>query len=583
MAVNLNSEPELERSAYICVGRMIQLDPRIITDVDDGFDDKAATSCYRWARMRRVIHDIETNEIGKYSARLHPWVEELHNSEAPYHWILKGAQLGLTEWAINIALYMIDKLRKDVLYVLPTGTAASDLSKARFGGALSLSPYLKSLFTDTDSVNLKQAGSRTLYIRGAGGKGNLFSVPVSCLILDELDRMDPEQIWLALERLSGQIQKMVRGLSTPTIPNFGIHKLFLTGTQEEFVFKCPRCGRRTFFEWPDCVEIIGEHTTDKRCAESYLKCRECKGKIDQREKPEFLKTGLFIPQNENANPEVRSSHVSQLYSFTVTPGELVVAHFRGFGDEMAEIEFHNSKLGLPFIGDGARVDEAMIERALGTHTKDDDRPSHAGRIITMGVDRGKFNYAVVCEYFFDRWSLDVNVAAKCKVLYEIVFPESDFDRTVDQLMSEWQVLCCVTDADPGPNEARRFARRFNAAGDFVYLCRYRRGVTAKEIALSEQDTGASMATVDRSNWLSASLGRFKSDPSRIILPRDVSSKFCEHMGNLTGTFQRDETGNPNLVFVETGADHFAHALTYCELALPLVGFSQGNLDIGKLL
>lgn len=561
---------------------IIRLDPRILTDVGDGFDDTQATSCYRWATLRRLIHDIETNEVGKYSARLHPWVVDIHNSDAPYHWILKGAQLGFTEWAINIALYMIDKLRKDVLYVLPTGTTASDFSKARFGGALALSPYLKALFTDSESVNLKQAGSRTLYIRGAGGKGNLVSIPVSCLILDEVDRMEQKQIWLALERLSGQLKKMVRGLSTPTLPNYGIHKLFLGGTQERFVFKCPRCSRQTFLEWPDCVEIVGEHTTDARCAESYLKCRDCKGKIDHREKPEFLKTGRFVPFNANANPEVRSSHVSQLYSYTVSPGELVVAHFRGFGDEMAEIEFNNSKLGRPFIGDGARVDETMIERSIGTHSKDDDRPSHAGRTITMGVDRGKLNYAVICEFFFDRWSLDVNVAAKCKVLYELVFPESDFDRTVDELMRDWQVLCCVVDADPGPNEARRFARRFNAAGDFIYLCRYRRGITAKEIALSEQDTGAPLATVDRSNWLSAGLGRFKTDPSRIELPRDVSSRFREQVQNLTSTFQRDDTGNPVLTFVETGADHFAHALTYAEIALPLVGFSQANLDITKL-
>jgi hypothetical protein len=496
---------------------------------------------------------------------------------------MKGAQLGFTEWAINIALYYIDKLRQDVLYVLPTGATASDFSKARFGGALQLSPYLKALFTDTDSVNLKQAGSRTLYIRGAGGKDTLVSIPVACLILDEVDRMPREKIWLALERLSGRINKLVRALSTPTISDFGIHKLFMQGTQEEFVFKCPRCGRQTQFIWPDCVEIIGEHVTDPRCAESFLKCKECKNKIDHREKPEFLKSASFVPMNENGNPEVRSSHVSQLYSYTVTPGELVVAHHRGIGDELACKEFYNSKLGLPFVGTGARVDQGMIDRAVGTHSKNDDRPERGGRIITMGVDRGKWNYAVVEEWFFDRWSIDVNVAAQCKVLYECKFLEDDFDRMVDELMRSWQVLCCVVDPDPGPNEARRFARRFNAHGDFIYLCRYRKGVTAKELSISEQESGAPMIHADRSNWLSASLGRFKSDPSRIVLPKDVSNEFCKHQMALTSTYERDEFGNPELKYIETGPDHWAHARCYSEIALPLIGFSQGNVDISKLL
>ncbi len=564
---------------------MMQLDPRLFTDTGDAFDDKAATSCYRWATLRRLIRDLETNEPVKYSARLHPWVVEMHNSMAPYHWVMKGAQLGFTEWAINIALYYIDKLREDVLYVLPTGATASDFSKARFGGALQMSPYLKSLFTDTDSVNLKQAGARTLYIRGAGGKDTLVSIPVACLILDEVDRMPQEKIWLALERLSGRIKKLVRALSTPTIPNHGIHKLYMQGTQESFVFKCPRCSRLTHFVWPECVEIIGEHVTDQRCAQSFLKCKECKGKIEHQEKPEFLKSGHFVSMNANANPEVRSSHVSQLYSFTVTPGELVVAHFRGVGDELAAKEFHNSKLGLPFVGDGATVDEGMIQRAVdaGGHRKTDHRPDKGGRIITMGIDRGKWNYATVEEWFFDRWSIDVNVSAQCRVLFETKFLEDDFDTMADQLMREWQVLACVVDADPGPNEARRFARRFNAHGDFVWLCRYRKGTTAKEIAISEEETGAPMATVDRSNWLSASLGRFKTTPPRIALPQDVSEEFCKHQMALTSTYERDEFGNPRLEFIHTAPDHFAHARCYSEIALPLIGFSQGNLDITKLL
>jgi hypothetical protein len=55
--------------------------------------------------------------------------------------------------------------------------------------------------------------------------------------------------------------------------------------------------------------------------------------------------------------DFRGFHVNQLYSFTVTPAELVVAHFRGFGDEFAAKEFHNSKLGLPYICTGARIND----------------------------------------------------------------------------------------------------------------------------------------------------------------------------------------------------------------------------------
>lgn len=547
--------------------------------VVDGLKNRSLTSCYRWSTRRRIIQDVETNEPGQYSARLHPWVVAMHDSAASFNYAMKGAQLGVTEVAINRALYVIDKMKRDVLYVLPTATTASDFSKARFGGALSLSPYLQSMFTDTNAVNLKQAGSNSLYIRGSGGKGNLVSIPVSELFLDEVDRMEQKQVWLALERLSGKLKKCVYGISTPTIPDFGIHKLFMGSTQEHFVFKCPCCSRLTELIWPDCIEIVGEHVTDIRCAESYLKCKECKGRLEQQDKPNFLKNAYWEAMDKNANPDVRGFYINQLYSFTISPGELVVAHFRGTGDELAEKEFHNSKLGLPFIANGARVDDGMLNRSIREYSMNDDRPSRAGRMITMGIDRGTWCHYVIRESFFDKMGIDLNANAQAKILAVGKFRDVDFDQRVDELMREWQVLACVVDPDPGREIARQFARRF--AG-YVWLCQYRAGKVAKEIVLSE-DGDVEIATVDRSAWLSITLGRFKSDPPRIVLPRDIPGEFLEHMKALVSTYTRDDLGNPVLDFINTKADHYAHALAYSEIALPLCASTQTSSDIKKFL
>jgi hypothetical protein len=545
----------------------------------DGFQNRTLTSCSRWAARRRVMSG---DFGGPYSDKYHPWVREMHDSWAPFNYAMKGAQLGVTEVAINRAFYTIDMMKRNVLYVLPTSLIASDFSKARFGGALSLSPYLKSIFTDTNAVNMKQAGNCTLYIRGSRGDSNLVSIDVSELILDEVDRMDQDKIFLALTRLDGQLSKHVWGISTPTIPKFGIHKLYMGSTQEHFMFRCPSCSRLTELIWPDCMEIIGEHATDERCKESYLKCKECKAKLHHQDKPNFLKSAVWESFAPNSNPDVRGFYINQLYSFTKQPGELVVEYFRGHGDELAAKEFHNSKLGLPFIGDKAGVTDAMLDKALegSTHQKIDLRPDRAGRVITMGIDRGLWNYVEVCEWFFDKYSIDLNVSATCKVLYEGKFHEENFDRTVDELMREWQVLACVCDADPGPMEARRFARRYPG---FVWLCRYRRGVSAKDIQITDEEDGSPMATVDRSHWLSAALGRFKTNPTRITLPKDVSHEYREHIKALVSTYIRDDHGNPTLDFVNIGADHFGHARCYAEIALPLVAARVTSQDISRFL
>jgi hypothetical protein len=333
--------------------------------------------------------------------------------------------------------------------------------------------------------------------------------------------------------------------------------------------------------WPDCIEIIGETVNDPRCHESFLKCKECKNKLEHRAKPQWLGTGGWKSFAPNASLDKRGFHINQLYSFTVTPGEIVEAHFRGLGDEAAAKEFHNSKLGLPFIGEGAQVTDEMIDECVGSYTMQENRPKVGvrGRLITMGVDQGKWSYWCAVEWFVDRLSRDINVAAAGKVLAHGKFHEDDWDE-LSQLMREWQVQACVIDADPQINEARRFARRF---AKYVYLCRYRRGKSAKEMDINKEgpNEDAPMATVDRTNWLSASLGRFRT--KRIMLPRDVSLEFREHCKNLVRTYEKDELGNPVATFVETGADHYAHALTYAELALPLAASVRTGQDVDAFL
>jgi hypothetical protein len=232
------------------------------------------------------------------------------------------------------------------------------------------------------------------------------------------------------------------------------------------------------------------------------------------------------------------------------------------------------------MGDGAKIDDEMLQRCVRDYSKEDPRPSKPDRLIVMGVDRGKWNHVEVREYLFDKFSPDLNQAAVAVVLWEGRVLDEDFDRRMSELMAEWQVQACVVDADPGRMEARRFARMHPG---YVWLCQYRSGVTAKELAISEEDSGAPVVTADRSHWLSASLGRFKTDPARIHIPRDVSETYRSHMKALAGTYVKDSFGNPRLEYLGSDADHFAHAGVYAEIALPLAAARQTGQDIPTFL
>lgn len=557
-----------------------QLISELRESIVSGLRTKTITSCSRWAQERRIMGG---DFSGPYGFKYHPWAKEPHDSLASFNVSMKAAQMGFTEIGINRAFYILDILRRDVLYVLPTALNASDFSRSRFAPALKYSPYIKRMFTDVNTVNLKQAGTQTLYIRGSRGDSNLKSIPVSELILDEVDEMDQDQIWLAFERLSGQMTQNVWAISTPTLPNRGIHKLYQTTTQEHFFFKCPHCSRSIELLWPDSFELIGESINDPELSKSYIKCQECGHKLEHETKPEYLTKGWWEPTDRNADPDMRGFNVNQLYSFTVSPAKIAAAYFRGLGDEGAMSEFHKSKLGQPYIPDGGQVTDDKIDACINNaYSTADSRPQVGGeRFITMGVDQGDWVHAWIDEWFFEEFSRDINVMAKAKNVWHGKFNakvEGGWDR-LDELMREWQILHCVVDADPNTLEARRFSQRFPG---YVTLCRYRRGVPQKDIQMQEDLNRVMMATVDRTNWLDCALGRFHVE-GRIMLPRNLNLEAREHMKNLVRTYEKDENGNLNATYIKTGADHFAHARCYSEIALPLAASYVRGQDISSFL
>jgi len=280
-----------------------------------------------------------------------------------------------------------------------------------------------------------------------------------------------------------------------------------------------------------------------------------------------------MPTVTDCDDDHRSFYINQLYSYAMAPWEIAQAHFHGLGDEAAMVEFHNSKLGLPYIPEGGQVTDEELKVAVHNYRKNDQRPTSPGRLITMGVDQGTWNHICIVEYFVKDGRFDINAEAQAKLLWEGKRDASDF-KELDRLMREWQIMGCVIDAYPQINDARRFARRFPG---YVWLCTYPRGVPGKELQEADADSGAPIVKVDRTNWLDASQGRFHSD--RIALPIDVSLEFKENIKAPIRTYERDELGNAKAVYLNTKPDHFAHALNYAEIALPLSAGVVTSADI----
>lgn len=519
-----------------------------------GLVDSSLDRCSRWAQHRVFMPKPYE---GALNFDKFPWQQTILDCQEPLVSIQKGAQIGFSVAGMIKALHRVDAKREDVLYILPTDKNASQFAQARLDSIVNLSPPLENLFIGANSVGLKKTKHHThIYIKGSMSEANLVSVPVGCVIIDEYDRCNVKALSLALERMSAYENRHLFALSTPTLPEYGINALYEQGTKEEFTFQCPHCSKHIALRWPESFEVCGDASTDPDVDKSYIKCYECQGKLDHKNKAEWLSKSYWQPTAKASGH--RSFSVSQLYSFTVSPSDIAIGYHRGCGDEIAMVEFTNQKMGMPYIMKGGKVTDVEIDRNIGKHFKSDEPPN--GKMITMGVDVGSFLDVAIVQYDYDEepW-LEPHLRSTAKLLQELRLPGKDFDG-LDQLMSQWQVQYCCIDFQPETNLARAFCRRFHG---FAAMVQYRRGTEQEEIKEKEDDR-VPLLTVNRTAFLDYSIGRLHKD--KLILPQDLSHTWREHIKAINRTYVLDELGKPKSTYLSAKPDHSCHSLALAEVA-----------------
>lgn len=537
--------------------------------IQAGLSRHAISSASKWATKYRIMKD------GAWNFKNYPWQIDMHDATDERCVGQKAAQMGFTEVLLNLAFYSIDILAKDVLYVLPNKTPdAGDFSSARFDGARELSPHLMKLFTNTDNIGHKRAGSANWYIRGSNSRPGLKSLPVSRLLMDEVAEFVEDNIPLAFERVSGQMESQIWMVSTPTVEGFGISKYYNKSDKKTFEFKCPSCSKFIVLKFPESFMLIGDDANDPRMHDSHYICYECKAKLPHETKSDWLSTAIWVPQFQNR--EWAGYSVNQMYSPTIKPSRIAEAVFGAQLHPAEEVELYNSKLGISHEAKGARVLEEDIEAAIkrGPKNRKGD-PIYRNSVITMGVDIGKWIHYEIDKWVFDESPLsDLNTKARCIV---VEHGKVKTFAEIDQLMVNFGVIKCVCDRNPEFRTVLDFSRRFPGR---VNLCFFARGVNGRSIVKPKTiEMDEPTIAVDRSSWLDLALGRFKN--GRICLPTDVHIEYREHLKQPVKTYIKDSDGHPVAKYLtaENQDDHYAFARLYAEIALAFVGGYSATVEV----
>jgi phage terminase large subunit GpA-like protein len=505
-----------------------------------GLDRASVDRCSRWAMRYRMMGKPFT---GPFTFDHHPWTKDMHDSDADFNVGQKAAQMGYTETILNWVFYNIDIRGESCLYILPTSDDAGDFSASRFDPALESSTHLENLFSDVKNIGLKRAGSAVLYVRGSRSKSKLRSIPAGKIVFDEVDVMQQENIPLALERASGQLDKQVWMISTPTVEGLGINGYYINTTQEHYFFRCPHCSKLIEMTFPDNIII----TTDNpyKTADSYYICNLCKKPLPAPITPLLLESGNWVPQFNDA--DARGFYINQMYSPTISPAEIAKAYLLSLTNPADEQEFYNSKLGLTHTVENAKICDENLKKCFKDY-KNGTIPT-INNIITMGIDVGKW-----LHFEIDEW---INVDGEYIPRVVAIGKKSEFHE-LSEIMKKYYVSYAVIDANPERRKALEFCQQNMAS-----MCFYGREVKSKEIIDS---TELPAVTIDRNSWLDLSLGRLLT--GKILLPVDTPIEYQSHVKNIVKIYEKDANGNVISRWINgTKDDHHAHARNYAEVAL----------------
>ena len=287
----------------------------------------------QWSDSHRILPQKASAEPGPYRTSRTPYGREIMDvlsvtSPIERIVLMKGAQLGGTEFANNFLGYIIHHAPGPVMMVLPTDLLAKRSSKQRIAPMIEDTPELLARVRPArmrDSGNTllaKEFPGGILIMTGANSAVGLRSMPARYLILDELDAYpfdisdegDPVELAIKRTNTFGRKRKILM-ISTPKITGSSrIEAAYDESDRCQFLVPCPLCDHRAPIVFRNLRQAGGQRwSRDRPPTEVVLYCESCAGEIQEHQKTELLNGGHWEPTAQG-DGKTRGFHLPAYYS-----------------------------------------------------------------------------------------------------------------------------------------------------------------------------------------------------------------------------------------------------------------------------
>lgn len=477
--------------------------------------------------------------------------------------VMKGTQARITTAFMLRAIHSLiyGKYPKGVIYYFHDKTSVEDFSKTRFKPLIKDNPIIKRHLKSTDSMFAKQVGKAFLTLKGASATkildhqkkdgGALRSMPADEVIRDERDLFDDAMAKMTVDRLLDSDFKKEVDLGSPTMPDFGIHKIFKKSDQKFRLVKCMACNTYTSpaEEFPNSIQYKKSDSHSR--AMPYMACVKC-GKEIFSANGEFVAKYPKLYDARYPNEGISGYHISYFDTAKFDASFFMDRHQEAVLDSSEMGGFYNTYLGFPFIALEDRLRKQDVFDCCG----DEVMQIHSEVGTAMAADIMKTNRVLIAEK-------KKNGGAKIIYMARV----SGFDALYD-LVGQFNVRSAAVCLRPYEESFRKFQEKCSKRDPkvTVFGVEYR----DKQTNLIKTDEKSGVYALARTEAMDGSQTWIRSGKLEIPRNCDEVKVFATECCNIAKSLETNEkTGDRTYRYREvgTGGEHYRHCVNYLKLAL----------------
>lgn len=353
----------------------------------------------QWADKYRVLTTETSAEAGPWRTERAPYMREImdavSNKNTEEVAVMASAQVGKTEFMLNMVGFYIDYDPAPIMFMLPNKNLIDYFSKKRLATMIESSAALKSKVHEAKSrdssntIEEKSFPGGYIALVGANAPASLSSRPIRIVLCDEVDRYpasagtEGDPINLALKRTTTfKHNRKHIFVSTPLIKETSrIEKLYEDSTMEEWCMTCPSCSKLQPITWRQInFNYEKSHDGEYEVKSVEHACRSCGALHTEKE----WKKGKGQWKARKKHSSRRGFHLNQFASPWSSWYEIVydflVAKFEG--PESLKV-WTNTVLGESWEEEGETLEEDVLFDRLEEY--ESDVPKDV-KVLTAAVD-----------------------------------------------------------------------------------------------------------------------------------------------------------------------------------------------------